>query len=786
LLAISPAYAQDTPAAEDDDVIVVTALKRAQNLQDVPLAITALGNERLDQLQVQELKDVVKFLPSVTIQSSGPGFAQIYFRGVASGENANHSTSLPTVGTYLDEMPITTIQGALDIHAYDLNRIEALAGPQGTLYGASSMSGTVKLVTNPPDPGETYGAFDLEGNMVAHGGIGGTAEGFLNLALSTTAALRVVGWYRHDAGFIDNIAGSRTYPTSGIVQNNAALVEDDYNEVDTYGGRVALGIDLNDSWTIRPTVMGQVTNADGSFAQERSTAVNDRLQTVQYNPEFSRDEWVQAALTIEGRIGNWDLTVAGGHLWRHDETAQDYSDYAYFYDALYGYGTYFYDNTYTLVSPNQYINGEDRYRRIFGEARIASPAENRLRLIAGLFGQRQSHNITQHYIIDDIADFLQVAGTDDNIWLTQQRRVDRDLAAFGEVSFDLTDRLTATGGIRVYYYKNSLIGFFGFQNPGYSSNPSYACQGPAVIDGSPCTNLDKVTSDTDFIHKLNLTYKITPDALVYVTWSRGFRPGGINRRGSLPPYQADKLDNYEFGWKTTFGPVRFNGSIYQQDWNGIQLSFLGANGLSEVRNAGIARIRGIELDVGFNQGGFSLDLSGSYNDADIREPFCRIANADFDCNLDADLDGSGAIDQSNEINAELAPRGTHLPLVPKFKGNAVARYEFPLSGMWDGHVQGALSHIGHRRSDLRTLQNAIKGEFDAYTTVDFSLGADNGRYRVELFATNVFDSGGVIYSGVQCVETTCGDPDGLSGTGGVFYDYVIKPRTVGLKLGFDF
>lgn len=788
LIAVSPAAAQDEQPTEGEDetVITVTALKREQNLQDVPLAITAFGTEQLEELQVNELKDAVKFLPSVSIQSSGPGFSQIYFRGVASGENANHSTSLPTVGTYLDEMPITTIQGALDIHAYDLNRIEALAGPQGTLYGASSMAGTIKLITNPPDPGETYGAVDFEVNSVAHGEMGGTAEGFINLALSPSAALRVVGWYRKDGGYIDNIPGTRTYPTSGVVHNNAAFVEDDYNDVDTYGARVALGIDLNDNWTIRPTVMGQVTEANGTFAQERSTAVTDQLQTVQYNPEFSKDEWIQAALTVEGRLGNWDLTIAGGHLWRHDEVHQDYSDYAYFYDALYGYGAYFYDNAGNFVSPNQYIQGEDDYRRIFGEIRVASPEENRWRLIAGLFGQRQSHGITQHYIIDDIADFLQVAGTDDNIWLTRQRRVDRDLAAFGELSFDLTDSLTATGGIRVYHYKNSLVGFFGFQNPGYSSNPVYACQGPAQTAGAPCTNLDKVTSDTDFIHKLNLTYEISPDALVYATWSRGFRPGGINRRGSLPPYAADELDNYELGWKTTFGPIRFNGAVYQQDWNGIQLSFIGANGLSEVRNAGIARVRGVEVDLGYNQGGLSLNLVGSYNDADIREPFCRIANADFDCTLDVDLDGSGAIDNANEENAELAPVGTRLPLVPKFKGTAIARYEFPLFGMWDGHVQGAVSHVGSRRSDLRTIQNNIKGIYDAYTTADFSIGADNGTYRVELFATNLFDSNGKLSTSVQCQETVCGDPDGLTGTGGVFYDYVIKPRTVGLKVGFDF
>ena len=756
---------------DDDRDIVVTASKREENLQDVPLAITAIGTERLQELQVKEFQDVVKFLPSVTIQTLAPGFSQVYFRGVASGENANHSTSLPTVGTYLDEMPITTIQGALDIHAYDLARVEALAGPQGTLYGASSMAGTIKLVTNRPDTSGTYGSAGLELNTVSRGGVGGVAEGFVNLALSERAALRLVGWYRHDAGYIDNIAGSRTYPTSGITQDNADLVEKDYNDVDTYGARLALGIELNDNWTIRPTLMGQIQKANGSFAQERSSAVDRSLQTVQYNPERSDDKWIQAAMTIEGKIGNWDLTATGGHLRRKTLTDSDYSDYAYFYDALYGSGINLVDNDDNLISPNQYIQGIDRYRRSFGEIRVASPADARIRFIGGLFWQRQSHNIEQHYVIDDLADDLQVPGTVDNIWLTKQLRVDRDYAAFGELSFDITDKLTLTGGGRVYKFDNSLVGFFGYSNPGYSENPVYACQGPAIVAGSPCTNLDKRTKKTDFIHKLNLTYKFTDDVMMYATWSRGFRPGGINRRGSLPPYGSDTLDNYELGWKTSFGPVRFNGAVYQEDWNNIQLSFLGANGLSEVRNAGIARIRGVEADVSYRSGGFSLGMGASYNDATIRRDFCAIANAAFDC--------------TTPDNSELAPAGSRLPVTAKFKGNAVARYEFPISGL-DGHVQFAVNHIGKRRSDLRTVENDIVGNFKAYTTADFSVGVKGEGWGAELFATNLFDSRGVINSAVQCGESICGDAGGDTANGGVFYDNVIRPRLIGIKVSKDF
>lgn len=775
LAAAQPALAQ-APAEDQGNVIIVTALKRSQNIQDVPMAITALGGETLRNLQVKELQDAVKFIPSVTIQTTQPGFSQVYFRGVASGENANHSGPLPTVGTYLDEMPITTIQGALDIHAYDIARVEALAGPQGTLYGASSMAGTIKIVTNAPDYAGTYGAVDAELNTVAHGDIGGVAQGFLNFKLSDRSALRVVGWYRRDAGYIDNIAGSRTYPVSGITQDNADLVEKDYNDVETYGARLALGIELDENWTITPTLMGQIQKTNGSFAQERSSAVSKKLQTVQYNPEGSKDEWYQAALTIEGKLGNWDLVATGGLLNRKDRTESDYSDYSYFYDALYGSGEFLYDNAGDLVSPNQYIQGRDKYRRQFGELRVTSPQENRLRLIAGIFAQRQTHYITQNYIIDGIADSITVPGTDSDIWLTKQKRVDRDYAAFGELSFDITDSLTATGGLRVYKYKNSLVGFFGYSD-GYSSRTGVAaCFDEPVVKGSPCTNLDAKTSDTGSIYKANLTYKLSPDWLVYATWSRGFRPGGINRRGGQPPYAPDTLDNYEFGWKSQIGAFTFNYAMYREDWSNIQLSFLGENGLTLIRNAGAARIYGVEFDLGYRKNGLTLNAGGSYNDAKITKDFCQFANSSFDCTIPG---------PDGDDNALLAQSGTRLPITASFKGNALARYEFPL-GNWQGHIQGSVNYIGKRRSDLRDAENAIKGEFDAYTTADFSIGVKNDVWRFEIYANNVFDSNGVINSSVQCLETTCGDPDGVSGTGGVFYDYAIRPRIIGLKVGRDF
>jgi outer membrane receptor protein involved in Fe transport len=240
ILVSTASLAQETEGAEqapattqnssDEEEIVVTATKRAENLQDVPLAITAITTKTLDDLQVDQFEDYARLVPSLSYKgggsggsANGPGNNAVYFRGVASGENGNHSSSLPSVGTYLDEQPITTIAGALDVHVFDMARIEALAGPQGTLYGASSQAGTIRLITNRPDLNGTYGEVNLEMNKVAHGDFGYTGEGFMNLPLTDNMAVRVVGWHRRDGGYIDNVRGTMTFATAGITIDNDDL-----------------------------------------------------------------------------------------------------------------------------------------------------------------------------------------------------------------------------------------------------------------------------------------------------------------------------------------------------------------------------------------------------------------------------------------------------------------------------------------------------------------------------------------------------------------------------------
>jgi outer membrane receptor protein involved in Fe transport len=770
LVAAPAALAQEAGGSATLEEIIVTATKRVENLQDVPESIVALGTEQLEQQHVQDFNDYVKLLPSVSYQSYGPGFARVFMRGVVSGDNGNHSGPLPSVGMYLDEQPITTITGALDLHIYDVERVEALAGPQGTLYGASSEAGTVRIITNKPDPSGFKAGYSLEGNMVAQGGNGGVAEGFVNIPIGSRMAVRLVGWAERDAGFIDNVRGTRTYPTWGGTIDNAARAKKDYNTADVVGGRAALKVDLNDSWTVTPSVIYQREDTKGLFAYD--PGVGD-LKVTHYYPEDSTDAFTQAALTVEGRIANLDIVYAGAYLNRNDETRNDYSDYSFFYDQCCGYGAYITDDNGNYINPSQFIRGKDHYTKQSHELRVTTPKDKRLRFVGGLFMQRQLHGIEQRYMIDDLTSYYWVTGWPDTLWLTEQERVDRDYAAFGELAFDLTDKLTLTGGIRYFKAKNSLKGFFGFSGNYSSRTGEAACFDPpdpapgAGLNGAPCNNLDQTVSQTGSTPKFNLTYHIDDDRMVYATFSRGFRPGGINRRGDFPPYKPDFLTNYEAGWKTSWAGnrLRFNGAFFWEVWKNFQFSYLGANGLTNITNAGKAEIKGVEASLEW-AATRDLMLSSSLTvlSPSLAKPFC------LDLTLPMD---QCALPENSDL---YAPKGTTLPVTPKFKGNLTARYSFPV-GSFEGNVQGTLVYQDESRSALLPSESAILGPQDAFATLDLSFGLERGAFSYELFATNVFDRRAAVYRYAECATSVCGAQT-----------YIVPndPRLIGLRISQKF
>jgi len=548
MAAVPRLYAADTTAVEAGGLqeVVVTAQKRTENLQNVPISITALGTERLEQLNVSNFDDYVKFLPSVAYQTTGPGFARVFMRGVASGDNGNHSGPLPSVGVYLDEQPVTTIQGSLDIHIYDIERVEALAGPQGTLYGASSEAGTVRIITNKPDPSGFKAGYSLEGNTVRGQG-GYVAEGFTNIPLSPTAAVRLVGWAEHTGGYIDNVPGTNVFPSFGCVSNftppapgctsSPLQAKNRFNPTDTYGGRGALRINLGENWTITPTFMGQSSRQDGTVFVD--PAIPGDLSVQRYYSDSISDQWWQAALTVEGHISNFDITYAAGYLSRKDHTPTDYTDYTLLYDKNTTYMSFMQSVLHlppgvTAINNSQYIVGTDEYRKLSQELRVATPKDYPLRFIGGLFYNRQEHYILQNYRIDELPTLDSVTGWPQTWWLTNQIRVDRDYAVFGELSFDFTPKLTGMVGYRFFRYDNSLDGFFGFgANQQYSgtgeqqNNPQASpptCEQPGIL-GGPCVDLAQRVKKNGSTPKFNRHWRLTSRTICSTTNSASRRVG---------------------------------------------------------------------------------------------------------------------------------------------------------------------------------------------------------------------------------------------------------------------
>jgi iron complex outermembrane recepter protein len=843
-----PPVAQQAQAAAgvpDQTEIVITATKREENLQNVPISVQVLGTRRLDQLNISNFEQFTKQLPAVSFLSYQPGQTTVYMRGISSsgGSNSegNHSGPLPQVGFYLDEQPITTIGGTLDIHIYDIARIENLSGPQGTLYGASSEAGTIRIITNKPEIGKTYGRVDGELNLVAHGNVGGKAEGMINLPIANSIAFRASAFYERDAGFIDNIAASRTYyiysdaiPDSTVT--NTGLPKKNFNYQNVYGGRAALKIDLDDNWTAEPTFVYQKSYSNGAFFYDPKLG---DLKIDRFRDEWFRDRFWQAALTLQGKIANFDVTYAGAYMDRPNKQISDYADYTDQYDRLYAsYGGlgyfYLYESPYTagnfVKNPQQWIIGTNHFRKLSQELRFASPIENPFRVIAGAFYQRQSNDIHQDYHVDDLAPEMSVNGSPTTLWLTQQKRVDKDYALFGEASWDVIPKVTLTAGGRLFKYDNSLIGFFGFgRNPDddFTASPFNAAGSsrtgvagcflkngetlrqaylngedinaigfvPPVVAGSFCNNLGvfsnghvnpKRAKDNGVTYRLNAQWKPQEHLMFYATWSKGFRPGGINRRGDIGPYAPDYLYNLELGWKTTFGPLRWNGAIYHELWKKFQFAFLGANSFTEIHNGKDARVNGLETDINYVRGGLSLTAAAAYTDAKTKGNICNIfADTTSDCSEDDDFIS--------------APSGTRLPVTPKFKGSATARYTWPAWADVKAHVQGVVSYQGSAPSSLRTQvqlvgpdaqavcaeagallpnglcdPNKFQGKLRAAALVDLFAGLDWPRWNVEIFSTNVFDKRNDLSRFTACGSCT----RALVVPG--------RPRTIGLRAGMKF
>ena len=591
-----PAFAQESAASSDEAApgdIVVTANRRDQSLRDVPMTIQAFGTDTLSELNITSINELIKYTPNVTFGNNGPGNGAIFMRGLSAGFAGNQSSAaiggFPNVALYLDDQSMQFPARNADVYLVDMERVEVLEGPQGTLFGGGAQAGVVRYITNKPKLDKFEGAVE--------GSFGGTAGGAANGSFNATVnlpiiedklAIRAVVYADHRGGYIDNKYSTFTRePTDlgsyylayngngnrltaaqqsrGGKYDNAALVKDNFNPVDYTGGRVALNWQVTPDWDLLVSQAYQSLNTEGTFSAQTydyDYKPLTGLSSTLFSPQYSKDTYSNTAWTLSGKVGDFSLIYTGAYLKRNISQQGDYTNYSratygIFYQctgaANYYFGTY--KGAPYCYEPSGYWTDKVKNTHETHEFRISTPDTGRIRAIAGAF--------YESFAIEDNTDWsyktipscglsltaaqIKLAGTvcmgnvAPNPAATLNvpgprgpavafgediQRGFKQYAFFGSVDFDITSNLTITGGTRYYNYDNYETGSV------YSSFSASCYQVPVCVTGNSLDAQNLKSTYHGFKSKGTITWKPQPGTLLYATYSEGFRPGAFNRGSS--------------------------------------------------------------------------------------------------------------------------------------------------------------------------------------------------------------------------------------------------------------
>jgi iron complex outermembrane receptor protein len=767
------AVAQETETPQYGlEEIVVTASRRSESSQDVAIALQAISESKLKELRIDSFDDYVSLIPGVNASGQGPGKQEVFIRGISPGRTAVRIASLgsePSVAMYLDEAPISYAGRNIDLYATDLQRIEVLKGPQGTLFGASSQAGTLRLITRKPEFNE-FGAgvtVDLSDTSGGEGSL--SVEGYINLPLiEDKLAARIAVYNSDQGGYIDNIAATRqiplsnpgfggTVPSSRATADNAAFVEDDFNDAEYKGFRATIKGQLNENWDATLQFVKQTLDTEGIFEFEPNVSPGDDLNAQTFNRDEGEDTVDMVSLTVNGVIGDLDVIYNGSYTERTFEGQTDYTGYANngpfipYYICSPGYDT--------CGSPSLFTTSFFETERSVHEIRIASDSDNRLSFIAGVYYDDQQ--------TIERADFTYPASTqvgfqpnlpipdafasnpnvrDPGVTFFNDFLNDREeLSFFGSLTYKLSDTVKATFGARNYSIDIGLRGqsSFNFRVPGPFGNNV-----DANLAGQSPTEL------SDTIVNLNVSWNVAEDALIYATYAEGFRSGGFNRNGgggsgtvNIPFFfDSDNANSYELGWKTQFADntVRLNGAVYYTDFTDLQQGVLdfSIDNSAFFDNVGDAEVKGLELDINWAPTDeLSLFGSFSYIDAELVELPPAITN--------------------------ISAAGSELPFAPDVQWTLGARYEREFSN-FTGYAQTVAKFTDDRFS---SLVEVARFPLESYTEVDASIGATMGNWNGSLYIDNLTDERG---------QLDVGAPDLI------FRVNPIRPRTVGVRVAYDF
>jgi outer membrane receptor protein involved in Fe transport len=764
------AAAVDTGTAQLQEV-VVTARKREENLQDVPVSIDVLTHKDLENLGIVRFDDYAFKVPSISFNSIGPGGQTFFMRGVSDGGNANYSTSSST-GFFLDDSSLSWFAVQPDLHLYDIERIEVLNGPQGTTFGAGSMAGAVRYITNKPNVNTFSAGADFDGGKIENGKENWTYEGFLNAPLiDGHLGVRLSAFAASHGAFIKNVLTTRTW-VNGTVSNNAEWANPDYNTEHQEGGRIALKGVLNDAWSAYLSYDYQRQTAHGAWDEDPNTP----RAVARFGPQFLGYQAKIGQLHVDGDVGIGDLVFASTYWSLPTRRQDEYSEYMQNVNAGASSGTG-YPGTpegYTCLSdpfyggtpftgcnvPLQYYEYHTNPERWSDELRLASKAGKRFHWLGGLYWEktRDKNSGSTYYmpgLRTDGAAFqyynaysgtpLGSTSLPAGQWYAYTTRTDYlETTEFADISFDITPKLNVEAGV-VHFHSSATY---------YSPYAQFAYQ--------PASPGLAVSGANKWDSKFNLNYKVTDKVLVYANFGQGFRDGGSNAgdpsscyaNGVPLEYIPDTLNNYELGWKSTSlnNHLLWNGAAYLMNWKDLQTQIYDLNicpTSSFSANVGNARVYGAESNADYRVNAhWSLQASVSYTDSHLIESHY----ATFEGNI-----------------------GERLPFVPYFSYSGNVRYEHLLGPKFRGYAQWDIAHKGATWNDLHVVgSNGIPRQLQpAYSLMNlrFGLSSEAGDWLTELYVTNLTDKNAVIY-------TNPGNFDVRQTTN--------EPRAFGLRVNYRF
>ena len=772
--SITLPFAHAEEINKEIETIEVTATKRAANIQEVPVAVSALSGDAMDEMGIDNFQDYVEFLPNVVFQGTGPGQNEVYIRGAATTQSNIAVSSVqalqPSVAIYLDEQPVSMQGRNLDIYATDIERVEVLPGPQGTLFGASSQAGTVRLISKKPNHNDVEAGFDINAGFTSGGDLSNSVEGYFNLPVTDDLAIRIAAYTDHQGGWIDNVLNKpgeggyigsavhldRIAPSWGKLADptntptdaptNAELVEDNFNDATYTGARFGISYLINDDWSILFQHTAQSLETEGVFAYDPS--YDDEESVSRFEPDKNQDTFGLTTWTLEGRLNQLDIVYAGGYLDREIDATVDYIGYtnggvfATYYACSYAAAP----EEQRCYDPSKYYKEDTDVTRFTQELRFNTPVDNKWRVTAGIYFDEQDLGTVGAFQLGADGKFpngvwgpggvvVDGEGTNnggqpfakDVSFVNNVTHEINQLAVFGQFEYDLTETVTASIGARWYEIEDIYTGATTSQNNGGITRQIRALGGSdqdildffgeengqailTAIDNGQLDNglldSDGVLKVDDTIFRFSVNWKAQDNLMFFANYSEGFRPPVTARTGGQLASNQTPGSAFE-GYRI---PVYSLTDTLENYELGMKGDFFDRS-LRFNATAYASEINDLQTSR-FDP----TNIAFFYFTDNVGTAEIKGLDADFTWRASGNLIISGAFSlldtEITELNPTMqnlsAPVGSSLPYSADFSGNLRARYFYELSNGWEGYVNASVTYTGDRMSGM--FMNAYVSE----------------------------------------------------------------------------